>query len=119
MTERSKIMKPIWTARISGRPKRNFAMRILWWKRNIPTIDPMLPPMMATVKSTASGIRKRRSMARILSEAIVAIPIKLMKIKYKIRMILASIQILHISCQSVIHNAAGFLKPAFSYFNSW
>ena len=33
-------------------------------------------------------------------------------------MILASIQILHINCQCVIHNAAGFLKPAFSYFNS-
>ena len=47
-----------------------------------------------------------------------ALAICLMKIKYKIRMILASIQILHISCQCVIHNAAGFLKPAFSYFNS-
>ena len=83
-SQNKRATRPIWIRSIKGIPTRKYQCLVLCLKRNIPIIDPMLPPTMATENRVASGMRKAFFLALRLSIPIKANPRTFVITKYMI-----------------------------------
>jgi len=78
----SKTIRTTCNINIAGIPYTKEKCLVLWRKVYIPAMDPMLPPISATIKRVASGIRKAPLIALRLSIPIMRNPTKFTMIKY-------------------------------------
>ena len=79
--------------RIAGMPYRKYQCLVLWWKKCIPMMLPILLPIKASTNKVDSGIRQERFLALCLSTPITVKLIKLITVKYIIINVIAFIRL--------------------------